>query len=539
MTIHDFSENLGRTPEDAATTLELILAQPTREPVSEAIKDLGTLIDLAGELRNLSATQEAIARGERLLEAASDDYDKGVIHYFLANAWEDVRVHQRQGPALYDWEQPEKARQIVHLRWAVRLTASIDAETVFGSTHRRCQILTNLGNLMNHAGRLPDAIACWNQALELEPLFAMAIANRARGYLDYARLAHDRAHHFHLLRAAARGFERALSPELASQMHRVPLAHFEALYADLRRRVPEKVLAALKPHAHAYPKRTSQRERDYRDWSLANCLFLNDLNEISPDDPLRARDVDVLPGLTTPLDAPIPSAFGLFNQLKQEYAAARYLYYEGICQGKMHFADRHVVLADTLDYTAYGIGVEHVKTSLRLSYSLFDKVAYFINDYFGLRIPEHAVSFRRVWYAGQDRRQGLNNELCRPANTPLKGLFWLSKDLYDQGAGFTEALEPHARKLADLRNHLEHKYVKVHVFALPDDDLGYWEDQLAHSLSAEELEQRAMLVLQMARSALMLLSRAVYIEESRRQADQPDKLSISVPVLSYRDEFKA
>ena len=44
-------------------------------------------------------------------------------------------------------------------------------------------------------------------------------------------------------------------------------------------------------------------------------------------------------------------------------------------------------------------------------------------------------------------------------NWPWRGLYWLSKDLYE--SDLCNVLEPDARALHDLRNHLEHKYVKV------------------------------------------------------------------------------
>ena len=56
-----------------------------------------------------------------------------------------------------------------------------------------------------------------------------------------------------------------------------------------------------------------------------------------------------------------------------------------------------MTLSNTLDYPAYGLAVEQVRTSFRIAYSLLDKVAFFLNAYLALNIPLGQVSFGRVW----------------------------------------------------------------------------------------------------------------------------------------------
>lgn len=58
----------------------------------------------------------------------------------------------------------------------------------FESLHvvRRCQILTNLANQLDTAGRFVESRQLWGRALSLQPVFWMARANRARGLMHYA-----------------------------------------------------------------------------------------------------------------------------------------------------------------------------------------------------------------------------------------------------------------------------------------------------------------------------------------------------------------
>lgn len=536
-----YSEDVRRTEQEARTTLDRLLGNSIYEAaIDDLIAALGTLIDLSGELQRPDATDEAIRRGNLLLDRALTDEQRVTVHYYLANVWEVARNQRRSRAQLAEWEQPELAPQVIHLRHAVHLIESVpvprrDAKVI---RHRHCQVYTNLGNLMSHIGRFVEAIACWDMAVALDKRFAMAIANRAYGLFQYGRLVHDPGHQVKFLRAADAGLTTALQPRLASQMHTDARAFFTQLHTNLRERVPAAVLKPPAPHAHMFRKRMSRHEREYREWCLAHRLFLNDLNDLEQRDPLVARDVLTLPDFTTPIDAALPHAYGFFNQLKQEFTSARLLYFEGVHAERVHFADRDVTLIDTLDYAAYGHAIEQIKIAYRLAYSLFDKLAYFLNDYLALGIPEKRVSFRGVWYVQENRERGLRLEVSRPENTAFKALFWLAKDFYEDDPAFTEAIEPDAKDLAALRNHLEHKYVKLHLFGVPSADRLLGRDPLAHALDRTDFERRTLRILQLARSAVIYLSMGVYAEEARRRSKYPDQRVVALPLFEVQDRFK-
>lgn len=206
----------------------------------------------------------------------------------------------------------------------------------------------------------------------------------------------------------------------------------------------------------------SEEEHNYRLWCLNNTLFLNPLNDLGPHR-IAARDILHLPPFVTPLDEP-PALLGLFNQLKQEFVTARWLYYEGTQSG-VHFADRDVSLYNTLDYPTYSIAIEKVKAAYRLAFSLFDKIAFFLNAYLGLKLDESRVYFRGVWYVNADRKQGIRPELDRSENWPLRGLYWLAKDLFDKD--FDDVTDSDARAFYAIRNQLEHRYLKIHEIYFP------------------------------------------------------------------------
>jgi hypothetical protein len=229
--------------------------------------------------------------------------------------------------------------------------------------------------------------------------------------------------------------------------------------------------------------------------------------------------------------------------MKQEFVHARFRYYQGITATRTHFADRHVLLYNTFDYPTYCLAIEDVKTAFRVAYSVFDKVAYFLNDYLELGIPERRVTFRSIWYTNEDRTKGVKPECVSLRNWPLRGLFWLSKDLFEPDPGFQSAIEPDAQELNEIRNHLEHKYLKIHEMWSRErssaSELDRFRDRLAYSVQRQDFEAKALRILKHARAALIYLSLAVHHEERRRRPQQGDG-AITLPLFidTFDDRWK-
>ena len=230
-----------------------------------------------------------------------------------------------------------------------------------------------------------------------------------------------------------------------------------------------------------------------------------------------------------------PVAFGFYNQLKQEYVSARWLFYEGLSEGRAHFSDRDTLLFDTLSIPAYSLAVEKTKVAFRLAYSLFDKIAFFINDYFRVGLPERTVSFRGIWHERKGDPKPLNPVFKDRQNWPLRGLYWLSKGIYEPA--FQQVSEPDAEGLAELRNFLEHRYCQVHE----DLGIGYSRlappngTDLAFRIGRDLLEAKTLHILKLARAALIYLSLAVHREEEARATGRPEGLAASMQLRAWKE----
>lgn len=468
------------------------------------------LVDLATDRRSEPGLLHAINLIEQLRKARKDTVEEPELSYFLANAWEGLcAIRRTDDRSIWVWKQPEKENALLCLREAAQ-------SRHFQSLRRgrQTQVLTNMGNLLSFVGRSFDAVRFYDRALAAFPNFGMALGNRAIAIQTLARAHYDSGQASLLFHRAYRDFRIAppnhLHPDVNEEFRR-HARHIEVMF-------PAEFLNADTPWSD-FDLGQSQDEQEYRRWALQQQLFLNPLITIGIS--LAARDTLNLPNITVAVGEG-PGLLGLFTQIKQEYVSARFLAWDGLTTKGSHFADRETHLVDTLDYATYGLAVEKTKLAFRMAYSILDKCAMLLNNYYSLGIDERMVNLNRVWFENGDPKEGLNPAIVDSENWPLRGLFWIARDLFEQ-VDFADAVEPEARELKAIRNHLEHKYLKVHEPAVPENaDAPGRVDQYAKSISLAALESKTITILRLACSAIMHLSLGIHAEERMRAERRPN-----------------
>ncbi|MHB9101959.1 MAG: LA2681 family HEPN domain-containing protein [Sulfuricella sp.] len=508
-----------------------LVNKPTISGLSkdEALDLIAHLIDQASDDAALNLVDHSLYLADKLEARGLQPSEMALLDYFRANAWA-CRYQQRLNDraAIWNFEQPEVRQQVFLLRRAMNSPGFVAMDAL-----RRCQILTNLANQLDTLGRFVEARAYWSAALVIDSSFWMARANRGRGLMHYAAALYDPGHagvfavhaHCDLIKAV----------ELISRHPHLGDSRLISFFSKSAEQIAhhydiEAISKAYKPDD--WDIGTEPMERAYRRWCLDNVLFLNPMNDIEAAS-IAARDILSLPDFTTAINEP-PIVVGMFNELKQGFVSARWMLWEGIQSDEPHLSDREVLLYNTLGYPAYGLSVEKVKIAFRMAYSTLDKIAYFLNHYLALGIPEKRVSFRTIW---REKDNGpVRDRFAKSENWPFRGLFWLSKDLFEED--MRDSTEPEARALADLRNHLEHKYVKVHEMLLPSKSLGDpFHDALAHEITRPDLERRTLRLMQLVRSALIYLALGMHREEQERRKGK-DGLMATMPLDPWRDEWK-
>ena len=478
-------------------------------PVAVAIKHVGELIDISSTLNQSDGGELAIELCKQLRAREISSADAALLHYFEANVWAARCPAKPTGPGTWDWMSEAFSQEILHLRLARRGEG-------FQRMHRvrRCQIRTNLGNALSYLGRFTEALDQFDEALAEDADFAMARGNRA---ICLARCAFGLPHLPH-------------EPGLCTTSVFFREAHASLMQVSSSpvdpntRRIFDRWRAAIEdrlPNVHSTDGYDQQRRasdvsppgRRYRRWCLRHRLFLNLLNDLGPN---PAAESDVLHVPHAPANDSAWAYFqGFYNLLKQEYTSARYLYYRGIRAHSPHFCDRGVLLYETHCDGECSWALEQIKAAYRILYSLFDKIGFFLNSYLRLGIKPEQVNFRKLWYQSQDRKNGLKPEFAGRQNWAMRGLFWLSNDLYTDDAAFRDSLDPDAQDLALIRNHIEHKYLRVrhgdaNTGPHEGEDAAFLSYGPSYALSRRDLEARTLRVLKLARSALVYLAFSVH-----------------------------
>lgn len=153
---------------------------------------------------------------------------------------------------------------------------------------------------------------------------------------------------------------------------------------------------------------------------------------------------------------------------------------------------------------------------------MFDKIALFINDYFSVGLKAGSVSFRQIWGKTKNKKFELYPCFEKSNNWPLRGLYYLSKDLFDEG--FIYVSLPDAQELASLWNRTEHRFLSLQEYA------SAVENTDTHSyITIADFEDKTLRMISMARKALIYLSLAMHREEAIRDKDKDgDKLSVPI-----------
>lgn len=290
-------------------------------------------------------------------------------------------------------------------------------------------------------------------------------------------------------------------------------------------------------------------ETKYWEWVAKNKLALNLLNDVFDTvevgyDPLH------LPSVTEEIESKkVQYLFGLFNQIKQEYVSARFLAYEGFSIKETHFSDKDVFLVNTLDYPIYGLGIEKIKACYRAVYSIFDKIAFFLNEYFEIGIKKNIIGYVRLFSPDKNTNDRVRILDIAENNYPLYGMWWLFKDVRNINInedGTVKKKEEYKHidnvmtKVSKVRNAMEHGYLKIldtYCKELLIDDSRL--DQLAYNISFEDFEKLTLQLLTYVREAIVLLVFSVKREEDIKEFHRrPDEILAPMYTDKYDDEWK-
>ena len=514
-------------------------------PFPDVCAEYALQFDKASDDGDVELVRELLDEVEVFLKNHTDAV-YAPLYYYLGTSYGNLRTHgysisgATEASILSSNEiDTSLEREVYYFRQCLELLDTVELlkeEFKPYITGLRLQVYTNYANTLEDCGRKAAAMKYYRSALSINPSFGMAEGNIGRALQHYSALIHDEGHADYLHHFAYEYLKSALN---RADVHESAKIYFErcvnAYSSEIRESFLEKSLE-IPEYSLGEPK-----EEMYRKWCLHHHLFLNPLNDLPQELSCFATDSLQLPDMVTSIkQVEPPKYFGMFNQLKQEYIYARYLCYEASTEREeIHFADRETHLVNMYDYPQYSVRIEGLKTAFRELYSLFDKVAFLVNDYWELGIHERDINYRTIWlnsYGSGKRNYKYNNVLDLDNNIALKSMYWIHNEFNKK---FGDADSPYAKNMQVLRNALEHKFVKVHadIFWNGQETQGLGKDSFYH-IKESVLLQYTIDLLELVREWLIDLTMAIHIEEKNRRGDYNENAIPIMSLMEFEDEWK-
>lgn len=473
------------------------------------LNKLAAIFEISREHGDIYALLNGIESAGDVDTNTFSNSEKCRLHYFIANAWSYVLLLKYTKPEDIPLSSTEYEKQIYHLRMALTFAEGTEGDLL-------CQVFTNLGCAFSHVGRFVEALQYFNLALDIKPDFGMALGNKGYGLYRYAMELHDGIHQLIFLQYAYKYLRDSCKD---NSIYPEAKYGFQGMANHIEDHFSAETLEDRKTYQDLLAGRCED-DVNYRLWCMDNILFLNPLNDVIEQN-IVACDILHTPSMTLKKDEK-PIYLSLFNQIKQEYVSARYLFYDGVYNDSPHFSDDDVSLYRVFDMPLYSISIEKVKIAFRLCYSIFDKIAYLLNIYLKLGISNNRVSIRNIWHENGNTKSPVRKDILH--NRALQGLYWLSKDLDIKDGS---PIEPAAKEIATIRNYIEHKSFKV----VEHKNICWDEYPETFEIEQDEFYDKTSRLLKLTRAALIYLSSAIYEEESNRKPLEGHVLPIAPDLL--------
>lgn len=446
-----------------------------------------------------------IVSAKNLLTKAVSERQRFNILYSIATGYSDIEEICKKK---LNGQQLEELQEnyIFYYRSALDMAEELDCF----HDNRQQQLCTNAGFAYNKVGRIFEAQRLFEKASE-ESGFPVAWGHTGITAFKLAHIVYLPNHSDILSHFANFSLTNMFEHEEIVCREGIDITLFKNVQRMICEVYPSEFLDT-QIDLGKYDWGKTKKEQEYRKWCTLYSLFLNELNDFTTD-PIVATDYLHLPNMVYEVGSERwKFHYGMFNQIKQEYCSARYQFYEGIQQRRSaHLADREVLQIE-LGMNVHSYGDYSIKMAFRALYSLFDRIAFFINEYFEVGIPVRQVSFRGIWRKnlGTDEKPHVNKlHEIRKHNEMLNALYWLAKDIHEEH--YTRSTKPTSKEFDFLRNRLEHRY----AVSVLGDRIG--SDKFTYQISTTDLYNKTMEIMKLAREAILYLSFALNLEERKKR----------------------
>jgi hypothetical protein len=451
----------------------------------------GVLIDAGTCANDKEAIEEGIALFRRLSATRPDEADH---HYNLGNGLAALAGEEKYTG--FDW----------YLNTAsLRQEARNEFQRAASSQKRDDLVavaLTNLGNSFSQAHRWVEAYDAYLKALSYDCSNSIASTGAAKI----------------LLRCIGRGIgeKRILNAVAGRHVARAKL-HVKRIVELAGVRAEAQLAKLLKWKARGGIDLDLSKASKYEKFVAEHRLALSPTIEGIDCSLLRWDSLRLTGIYESPLKAGVPAIFAMFNVMKSDFLAARYLAFQALTSS----VPESGLYADTLDYATYGVKQSMLALAQRACIDVLDKVAVATTEYLALSSGSNPVYFSNRWFAERKRGQPLTwHDGLRPhikkGNTALIALAELSLDVKKDGA-------LHQKKA--FRHSSTHRFTVLHDFG---GTASRNSIHVEHS-GIEEFTSVLIESLQLARAAILYFVEMIAINEAKTPKSAGRVVHLDVP----------
>jgi hypothetical protein len=346
--------------------------------------------------------------------------------------------------------------------------------------HHYPQATTNSANILEKYGRNFESIYLYDEALENNPTFGMALANKAQAIEYYISLTPSVS--LRLVDLARILYKKALSDESLFEIGG------PNIFENIRRR--EKILLDFL-ESSKYSERGSDTQpenlNEYQKFCLRKNLFLNyDFGYYYDSSSLHDN---LFPSFIESLKEPpnrrtgvmserVYFAFQVFNQILESYTSSRLQYFMALSSDNTSL-DSLVTYTYTFDYTKHSHRYGALKNTLASLYNCLDKIAHLMHYYF---VGYHKKNLKNLYF-NWFLFDSYKDIVLEQDSFQLLALHNLALD-FEQGNIY------HSLKL--IRNRITHSFLNINT-----EVLGFNEEfdyEITESMLIKENERLFLIV---------------------------------------------
>jgi tetratricopeptide (TPR) repeat protein len=446
-------------------------------------------IDTGSALCDEQLIRKGIGFEEEALKLSSTK-QRAARLYNIANGYSGLFHVERASPSFQF--NPDSSHQLQALRHLRAALAETDLPTA--------EMMVNYGNCLSSIGRWDEALVSWRKALAIDAGHPMAIGNLGVGLLHFAGIGNDAR----IVREAADALRAALeSPRLGEN------AGPDAKEAFRKELQDANTWLERHPEVTRMPKLGRIKDAYVRH-CFENRLILS----------ISGRDLQDRIGLRIITDVSDDATYfrlsRVVNEIKERFATARLLEYQAAYQKSFKDADKMSFYTDILDYGVLGCRAGQLKVAFESAFNVLDKVAFFLNDYLALKVPESKVTFGGI-FKGTDGK--LRSELLARNNYHLFALYGVAQDFGPDGF----------MKLARrIRNFSTHRYLVPHEMPAG------WRQELDgndYHIDYRQLYSETLRLLQIVKSAMVYL--IAFVDQNERQKKKQGGQLMNIVIPHY------